>query len=713
MMVQDPDLARVVHAETGEALDALLELSENLIAGSTAAPEFVRSAFRIFHNVKGALRLAGYSAAERLAHAVEDRLSELRASGDAPSDEFVDAIEQALSTCLKAVEAGGAHPDLEQAFERIARLADSGSGDLGPARNERTSNGLTGGPSSLGPALEGAAGTAGVAGAKALRIDSTRLDRLMELGSEYLAQHGRQRRQRAALREFADRLALLVKRDPRLKSALMPMLQDFDAFVRIEEQDLRRAGQLTADFDGAMRGVRMQPLSVIVPQLRRVVSEASRELEKPAHLTTDFGDVEIDRQVLDALREPLMHLLRNAVDHGIEREEVRRACGKPARGEVLVSARLTGVNVEIEVSDDGAGIDLEKVRARALEQGFMGADEVHDPSRLLDATLFAPGFSTATSVTTVSGRGVGLDVVRARVAELGGQVYTTLSRGTGGASFTLSVPASVVSLRGLAVGAAGATFVLPSAQVERTLRVRTGELGSAEGVTVMRTPEGDPLRLRWLSSAMGLDHAEDPEFLLIVVVTEGAQRLGLVVDEVQGDTSFVIKRLPWNIRRAQGVIGATHQGDAALALVVDPTHLFRTQNTTAREHRVKLANKQNRPRILVADDSLTSRTLERNILVSAGYEVHVVEDGEHALEALEHQNFDLLISDVQMPRMDGFELTRRVRSHPRLSKLPIVLVTSLDRPEDVAEGARVGADEYIVKGEFDQETLLKSVSRLL
>ncbi len=708
MIAQDPDLARVVQAETGEALDALLELSENLMAGTTALPEFVRTAFRIFHNVKGALRLAGYSAPERLAHAVEDRLAELRASGDPPSDEFLDAIEQALSTCLKAVEAGGSHPDLDQMLVRIGGLGDRAAPVPAPVTGERTSNGSAG--PSLAPVVDTASAVARV---KVLRIDASRLDRLMELGSEYLAQHGRQRRQRAALREFADRLAALTKRDPRLKSTLLPLVQDFEAFVRGEEQDVRRVGQLTADFDGAMRGVRMQPLSVIVPQLRRVVSEASRELGKSAHLSLDCGEVEIDRQVLDALREPLMHLLRNAVDHGIEADSVRVARGKPVRGEIRVSARLKGVNVEIEVSDDGGGVDLEKVRARAVELGFLSADGAEDTARLLDAALFAPGFSTATAVTTVSGRGVGLDVVRARVAELGGQVYTSLGHGQSGASFTLTVPASVVSLRGLSVRAGGATFVLPSAQVERTLRIRGGELGSAEGVTVVRTPEGDPLRLRWLSSAMGLEHADDPAFLQVVVVTEGAQRLGLVVDEVQGDTSFVIKRLPWNIRRAQGVIGATHQGDAALALVVDPTHLFRTQHTATREHRVKLGVHQERPRVLVADDSLTSRTLERNILASAGYEVQVVEDGVSALEALEQQAFDLLVSDVQMPRMDGFELTRRVRSNPRLSKLPIILVTSLDRPEDVAEGARVGADEYIVKGQFDQETLLKAVSRLL
>jgi two-component system chemotaxis sensor kinase CheA len=230
---------------------------------------------------------------------------------------------------------------------------------------------------------------------------------------------------------------------------------------------------------------------------------------------------------------------------------------------------------------------------------------------------------------------------------------------------------------------------------------------------MIRTAEGEPLRLRWLASEMDLTRNEDPAVLQVVVVCEGTQRLGLVVDEVQGDTTYVIKRLPWNVKKVRGVVGATHQGDAALSLVVDVPHFFRAQTKNGGEHHLKVAPVTSKIRILVADDSLTSRTLERNILMGAGYDVVVREDGAAALKTLEEEHFHLLVSDVQMPVMDGLELTRQVRRHQRLSRTPIILVTSLERPDDVLAGAEAGADEYIVKGQFDQEALLKAVKRLV
>jgi two-component system chemotaxis sensor kinase CheA len=421
--------------------------------------------------------------------------------------------------------------------------------------------------------------------------------------------------------------------------------------------------------------------------------------------------VELDRQVIDALREPLAHLLRNALDHGLEGPEERAKAGKSPRGEIAVQARVRGATVEIEVIDDGRGIDAGRVLKRALELELVANEDAARDPAFLDTVLFTPGFSTARAVSSVSGRGVGLDVVRTRVTELGGQV--TVTSREPGTCFSLSVPTSVVSLRGLSVEAGKSTFVIPSMQVHRTLRVKTENVRSAEGGAVITTPEGEPLRLRWLSTAMGQARGDDANMLNVVVAADGLHRHGLVVDEIHGDTSFVIKRLPWNVRRTPGVIGATHKGDASLALVVDVTHLLRVQNGAGEERRVQTAPRRAARRILVADDSLTSRTLERNILTGAGYEVEVVVDGEAAWRALEHGPFDLVVSDVQMPGLDGIQLTRRIRTSSRFANLPVILVTSLDRPEDVAEGARAGANEYIVKGRFDQKALLEAVSRLL
>ena len=367
--------------------------------------------------------------------------------------------------------------------------------------------------------------------------------------------------------------------------------------------------------------------------------------------------------------------------------------------------------MELDVSDDGRGIDAERVVARALELGVEPPADA-DKSAFVADMLFSPGFSTAAGVSHVSGRGVGLDVVRARVTELGGQV--TIEPQPAATRFRIRVPTSVVSLRGLLVRAGEADFVIPSSMIQRTLRARREEVRSADGAATMVTGDGQPLKLRWLAAAMGQTRVDDPTILTVVVVADGQQRLGLVVDEVRGDTSCVIKRLPWNVRKLRGVIGAVHQGDAPLALVVDVAQLLRGHTSVPdREQRVQAPQQRRKPRILVADDSLTSRTLERNILSSAGYDVETAIDGEEAWRSLEQGEFDLLVSDVQMPGLDGFELTRRVRAHAKLGQLPVVLVTSLDRPDDVAQGADAGANEYIVKGRFDQRTLLETVSRLL
>lgn len=697
-MSRDSEMTAVVRREIGEALDELLRLTEQFTDGTLPAEGFVRDSFRVFHNSKGALRLGGFPAPEQIAHAIEDHLATLREKASAPDEAFIDLMEQAMSVCLYAVEGDGTHPEISLVAKKLAALGGQTSSPVASNEFEISQ------PSEVDPAERRNSHDT-------IRIESERLDALMDLGSEYLAQHSRLKRQGHELRSFSDRLSTLLKRHPQLRSIVSETFWDFEVFVRGEERELRRVTQLTADFDRAMRAVRMQPLAGIVPQLRRIVSEAARELDKKAHLVTEFGEVELDREVLDALREPLLHLLRNAVDHGLEKESDRERVKKPARGEVRVEARVAGANVELLVSDDGRGIDIDSIRERARQHGL--SVEGMGDGELIDQALFAAGFSTAERVTNYSGRGVGLDVVRSRVAELGGTVKVERRESGGGITFVLSVPASVVSLRGLSVMSGGATFVIPNSHVERTLRVRASDLGSAEGSTIMKSPEGEPLRLRWLSTEMQRPRSEDPGILQVVVIAEGSQRLGIVVDEVQGDTTYVIKRLPWNLKRVPGVVGATHQGDAALALVVDAGHLFRHLGAQTTEHRVKAAPNRNKLRILVADDSLTSRTLERNILTEAGFDVQVEEDGARALAALEDADFDLLVSDVQMPNMDGLALTRAVRAHPRLSRLPIILVTSLDRPEDISSGAEAGADEYIVKGQFDQEALLRAVNRLL
>ncbi len=692
----DAELQSVLREELSLALEQLFALGDAREAGGDDA-DFVRKAFRVFHNVKGAVRIAGLARLELLAHCVEDQLGRLRETAAAPTPALVAQMREALSLMLSELETGREDAAVDRLLGELGGLALPATEPDVPAAAPSEANGAAGRPGAVARDL--------------VRVDAARLDRLMGLGSEYLAQQQRLQQRQRELRAFADRLNSLARLE-REQRVVRKLARELEALLRVEERELRRGAQLSSDFDRAMRDARMQPLSSVTGQFLRAASDTARELGKELQNSIDVGEIELDRQVLDALRDPLLHLVRNAVDHGIEAPDARVRAGKPARGQLQIEARLHGAYVEIDVSDDGRGIDPERVLARALELGLASSSEAAKNPTFVEDMLFSPGFSTASSVSQLSGRGVGLDVVRSRMAELGGQVALVPQRV--GTRFRVTVPTSVLSLRGLLVRAGAADFVLPSSHVQRTLRLRASEVKSAEGQAVVAGSDGEPLRLRWLATLMDQPRSDDAAILNVVVVGEGQQRHGLVVDEVRGDTSAVIKRLPWNVRRVRGVIGASHQGDAALALVLDVAQLLKLQAGGAdRDRRLQLAVQSAKRRILVADDSLTSRTLERNILSGAGYEVETAVDGDAAWRALENAQFDLLVSDVQMPGLDGFELARRVRADARMRHMPIVLVTSLDRPEDVSHGAAAGANEYIVKGRFDQQALLETVSRLI
>ncbi|MDH5490899.1 MAG: response regulator, partial [Myxococcales bacterium] len=429
----------------------------------------------------------------------------------------------------------------------------------------------------------------------------------------------------------------------------------------------------------------------------------------------DVGDFGLDRQVLDGLRDPMVHLLRNAVDHGIEAPEERESRGKAPIGTVSVRARTMGSMVEIDITDDGRGVDRQAVIARAIERGLLSPERAAKISEaeVLDL-LFSPGFSTAGAVSRISGRGVGLDVVRTRVQELGGRAEIGENPG-GGTLFRLTVPSSLVSTKGLLVKTGSTVHALPIAYVERTLRVALEDVRSVEGGAAVEQEGSEPLRLRWLATLMAESRQDDPERLAVVVVEHGRQRRGLVVGDVLGEAEFVVRQLPWNIRRLRGIAGAAVLGDGGLAVVIDVPSLFEgaASGRLAATETVKRKSEARKQRILVVDDSLTSRMLERNILLATGYDVEVANDGEEGWEALQRQEVDLLITDVEMPRLDGIELTRRVRADARLRELPIIMVTSLSRPEDVKAGAAAGADEYIVKGRFDHRALLDAVNRLI
>jgi two-component system chemotaxis sensor kinase CheA len=503
--------------------------------------------------------------------------------------------------------------------------------------------------------------------------------------------------------------------------------RDLDRFVTAMAAGERQLERAAGRLDDEVRRVRMLPFAEACQGLERSVRDVARTEGKQVELTIEGGDVELDRSVLEGLRDPLNHLVRNAVDHGIEPPERRRAAGKPEAGRVTVSAALRGTQVEVVVADDGKGLDLDAVRAQARGRGLC---EPSDTSALKDL-VFLPGFSTATAVTSISGRGVGLDVVKSRLESLQGTVDLTSEPGRG-TRFTLAVPLTLTTLRALLIEAGGQTFALASTSVPKLVRVEPGDLRTVEG-RAMLVRDGAPLPVVELAAVLGLP-AQQPASAPAMgkrpalIVAAGDRRVAFLVDELVTEQEIIVKGLGDRIRRVRHVVGATILPTGRIAPVLNAANLIRTalgQGQAIAAYRAAATGGPRdgngfggplappRRRLLVVDDSVTTRTLEKSILEAAGYEVLTAVDGEAGWRMLQEQGADLVVSDIEMPRMDGFALTEAIRRSTRFAELPVVLFSSLASERDRSRGIEVGADAYIVKGAFDQNDLIKTIAQLL
>jgi two-component system, chemotaxis family, sensor kinase CheA len=502
---------------------------------------------------------------------------------------------------------------------------------------------------------------------------------------------------------------------------------DLDRFFTSMAAGERQLDRAARRIDDEVRRVRMLPFAEACQGLERSVRDVANTEGKRAELVIEGGDVEIDRSVLEGLRDPLNHLVRNAVDHGLERPDIRRAAGKSETGRVTVSASLRGSQVEVVVADDGRGLDLEAVRAEAKGRGF---GETTDAPTLADL-IFLPGFSTAKMVTAISGRGVGLDVVKSRLEVLHGSVELSIEPGRG-TRFTMAVPLTFTSQRALLVAAGGQTFALASASVLRLLRVEPGELRTIEG-RAMLVRDGAPLPIVELARVLGLaprDPAIGPEPAPVhrkrpvLIVASGERRVALLVDELITEQEIIVKRLGDRIKRVRNVAGATILPTGQIAPVLNPSNLVRSALNLAPVSASPVARPPDdrpeasgppthRHRLLVVDDSVTTRTLEKSILEAAGYDVLTAVDGDAGWRILQEQGADLVVTDIEMPRMDGFALTETIRRSSRFADLPVILLSSLASDRDRARGIEAGADAYIVKGGFDQNDLIKTIEQLL
>lgn len=683
----------------------LLALERAGEPGGTAA--VVEEIFRAAHSLKGAARAVDLADVENVCQRVEETFAGWKREGLRPPPEALERMHEETAR-IAALVAAPAAP--------ISPVTANGSPwravPMAPAR-----------PPQPAASEDGRLPQSG--GMVRIRMDA--LDAQLLQAEEMLAVKLAAARRVRDLREL---LAQLRADGGRRHASHLPGEPDREAgsrrlaartveFIRAAEQDRDNVGKLVDELLARAKQLVLLPFSTISRGLPRMVRDACREQGKDAELVLRGEAIEVDKRILDTLKDPLLHLLRNAIAHGIDPPSERVRRGKPARGHIeLQVEQRPGSQIRIAVSDDGGGIDLEAVKSAAIRAGWLTAGEA---DRLPDADahrlVFRSDLSTSAGVDRLSGRGLGLAIVQEKVVELGGQIQVRSTPGRG-TTFEIAVPAIRATFRGVLVRCAARLLVLPTPQVESVGRVRADEVRLVNGRdTLSRQGRVVPIvRLERLLGGRELPAQLGPAAAFpLVLAGRDEQLVALAVDEVLDEREFLVKPLRRPLDRVRHVSAAAVLPGGGLAVVLDVPDLL----VSAREVQGRAFAPASQappvapPHILLAEDSITSRLLVRSILESAGYRVTTAVDGLDAWARLRAGRFDLLVSDIEMPRLDGLELSERVRADAGLAHLPVVLVTALASDRDRERGLEVGANAYIVKSSFDQDTLLEAVRRLV
>ncbi|MDM8553807.1 hybrid sensor histidine kinase/response regulator [Desulfococcaceae bacterium HSG7] len=491
-------------------------------------------------------------------------------------------------------------------------------------------------------------------------------------------------------------------------------------------EDLARLDLIAANLEEGIRTVRLLPLATVFNLFPRMVRDLARTQEKEIDLQIEGGETTADKRILEEMKDPLMHLIRNAVDHGIEPLAERRKIGKSTPAAIHLRAFQTSSDVVIEIEDDGRGLDIEAIRNKARQRKLRHEDDLTAMTpEQIQVLIFSSGFSTSTYVTDVSGRGIGLDVVRNNIANLKGSIHVESVLGRG-CLFRMKFPITLATTRVLIVAVDGCKYALPVEFVETTLQLAHDEIFSIEGRQTVIF-ENNPISVARLSDLLEIrpnssEIENSPNELqndiskrpLCIIIGFGEEKLGMLVDELTDEQEIVLKPSGGLLKRVRNVSGATILGTGEVCMVLNPADLIQSVQKHSRigvfEESAEEAAQQT---ILLVEDSITTRTQEKRILEGAGYEVVTAVDGLDALDCLNSHHFDAVVSDIEMPNMDGWMLTEKIREDKKYSEMPIILVTSLASEEDKKKGAEAGADAYITKGGFEQEVLLDTLDRLV
>ena len=688
-----PEVYEIFRDETRENLEAIVRALGKLEGQSSeAAAQTLSEIARALHTIKGGAAGVGYEAMARVAHAAEDAL--LLAPGRR------ETTVARAAAWLEAALAGATGDEASLLAGFNAPLP--GAEVLPPA-------------SSPAPAPPRASAPGSGPGDETVRVRVRAVEALLAPLAALTSERTESRFRAERLRRAADSARGLLRSASAAPLTgtelreLEHLVSQLDRETTAARSSAHAVARSVATAEDLVQRMRMVSVGSLEEPLRLAVRDAASRTGKTVRFDFFGGGVMVDRRVLDALRAPLLHLVRNAVDHGLEANPQRLEAGKALPG--LVTVRMVSLReaIELSVEDDGRGVDLRQVGARAVRLGLRTEEEARALSGAgVFAVLALPGFTTKDEVTELSGRGMGMDVVARAVQALGGSaaLESTLGKGT---TFTLTLPVSVLSTRVVFVRLGREVLAVPSSGVDGTERVHARALYDVGGKR-FATIGGSPLAVHELDP--GKVAADAAGRTTVVRVRTLAGPMALMVDEVLGEEEVSVQPLGPPVRRVDGVIGSTLSEAGEVVVVLDPRSLGVVSLSSARPE-AAAAPLAARARVLVVDDSITTRTLERHILERAGYLVELARDGVEALAALRAGSYDLVVTDLEMPNLDGIGLVRQMRTLEPLMAIPTILVTSVAADETRRRALAAGVNAYIVKRRFDQDELLQTIAALL
>lgn len=739
-MIDDPELRDIFKAECEEHIRSI-EKGLLQVEKDGANRKILKDILREAHNLKGAARMVQAGGIEAVAHRMEDIFSAAEEGSCSITPEVIDQLNKGLDALGDLVDKAvtGRHSDLDLE-EILLKLSSAAGGKEArmekPSELEEEKQVKPGHPPKGGSGSgesEVQAATAEEYSIETVRIRTSRLDSLMTLIGEFMVTKTHINHAFTLIEDLMTEWEEISRSIPEggngtgehdLSGTIREINKRIECIRNLKHEDITRLDYIGGSLEEEVMGLRLLPLSMIFKLYPRMVRDISREESKDVSLIMEGGDISADKRILEAMKDPIMHMIRNAIGHGIEGREERKSAGKEAAGRLTVRAYRSESDILLEVEDDGAGIDMDLVRKTAVAKKIATEDEV---SKMVPSTLmkliFSAGYSTSALVTDVSGRGVGLDVVNKNVEMLKGNVTVESEKGKG-TLFRVTLPIMLATTRVILVSTGEYLFAIPVEFIESCCFISEDEVFSLERSETV-TYKGESLSVARLSRVLEIEDAgkEQPETglregrLPCIIISVGNEMFGLLVHSLVDEQEIIIKDLGPILKRVRNISGTTILGTGEVCHILNPHDILKVIQKRRMPEEVQpdelTTVEKERKLILLVEDSITTRAQERRILVNAGYDVITAVDGLDGWQQLGKHDFDAVVTDVQMPNMDGWALTEKIKNDRRYRDLPVIVITVLASSKHRKKGLDAGADAYITKPSFNHHDFLAVLGRLV